>query len=149
MDTKINKTFELKALSDLPVVVRELMKHIDHKLILFQGDLGAGKTTLIKQILRYYNCVDLGSSPSYALINEYKCPKERIIHMDLYRLNSTEEAFQLGIEEYLYSDAYCLIEWPELIKDYISGPFHLLHMHINDDFSRQIQLETIEPLVKN
>jgi len=148
MDTKVIKTYELKDLNNLPKLIADLVKQLDHNLILFEGDLGAGKTTVIKQLLKYYSCADEGSSPSYALINEYKCPEIRIVHMDLYRLNTPEEAFQLGIEEYLYSDALCFIEWPELIKDYILTAFHLINIQINDDFTRKIQLATVDRLNK-
>ena len=118
----------------------EVLKEVRHKLVLFIGDLGAGKTTTIKCILKLLNCEDLGSSPSYSIINEYKANNTKIYHIDLYRLELAEEAFNLGIEDYLYSGNYCLVEWPQLIFDYLEEPYHIIKIEIQGDNSRKITL---------
>lgn len=87
----------------------------NHKTILFQGEMGAGKTTLIKSLCESLGVEDEVSSPTYALVNEYESPSGIIYHFDLFRLKSIEEALDLGIEDYLNSGSLCLIEWPELI----------------------------------
>jgi tRNA threonylcarbamoyl adenosine modification protein YjeE len=89
----------------------------NHKILLFEGDLGAGKTTTIKAVCKALKVIDEPTSPTFSLINEYKTSDNKTVyHMDLYRLNSIEEALDVGIEEYLYSDNYVLIEWPDVIK---------------------------------
>ncbi len=106
-------------LSQLPAVAKQLLKSFDEKkIIAFYGAMGAGKTTLIKAI-----CVELGvtdtiSSPTYSIVNEYRTSNgEKIYHFDFYRIKSVEEAYDMGYEEYFYSNAYCFIEWPEKIEE--------------------------------
>jgi len=120
-----NKTLISKGLQDLPQTAATLLASIDYPLLLFIGELGAGKTTLIKEILRQLGSEDSGSSPSYALINEYKLDDDKkLFHLDLYRLTSVEEAFALGLEDIIYSGHYCMVEWPQLVLDY---SFPILH----------------------
>lgn len=89
----------------------------ERKIILFEGGLGAGKTTTIKALCKYLQVKDATSSPTFSLINEYRTNSNQpVYHMDLYRLHTIEEALDIGIEEYLDSGAYVLIEWPEKIK---------------------------------
>ncbi len=83
---------------------------------------------------------DVGSSPSFSIINAYNCDDVMVYHVDLYRLDTPEEAFQLGIEEYLYSGDYCFIEWPQLIYDYIEPPYHILRIDVLEDFKRKLTL---------
>jgi len=95
----------------------------DMKIFLFDAPMGAGKTTLIKEI-----CIQLGSgdhfsSPTYSIINEYTYPGGKIYHFDLYRLKSQEELLDLGIEEHLGFGNYCFFEWPELVEELIDGKY--------------------------
>jgi tRNA threonylcarbamoyladenosine biosynthesis protein TsaE len=84
------------------------------KIFAFHGELGAGKTTFIKALCEELGVKDAMSSPSFSLVNEYHDAKNNpVYHFDLYRLRSPEEAFDIGLEEYLYSGNYCFIEWPE------------------------------------
>jgi tRNA threonylcarbamoyladenosine biosynthesis protein TsaE len=89
----------------------------DVKIWLFTGDMGTGKTTLIKSICHVLGAEGDFSSPTYSLANEYQLSdnKGKIFHLDLYRLRSIEEALDIGIEDYLFDGSYCLIEWPQLI----------------------------------
>ncbi|MBT8233011.1 MAG: tRNA (adenosine(37)-N6)-threonylcarbamoyltransferase complex ATPase subunit type 1 TsaE [Saprospiraceae bacterium] len=118
----------------------DVLENLKHKLVLFIGDLGAGKTTSIKSLLKLLKCYDVGSSPSYSIINEYASPNDTIYHIDLYRLESEQEAFSLGIEDYLYSGKYCFVEWPQIIFDYVDEPYHILKIEIDKNNSRKISL---------
>ncbi len=89
----------------------------DSKVFAFYGDMGVGKTTFIKAICRALGVTDNITSPTFALINEYKTPVgESVYHFDCYRLKSIEEAYDMGAEEYFYSGNLCFIEWPERIE---------------------------------
>lgn len=114
------ESFIVKNESEIPNFASEIRKLIvAQKNILFYGEMGAGKTTLIKGI-----CTTLGStheisSPTYALVNEYEGDNYLIYHFDLFRLKSFEEVLDIGFEEYIDSDAICLIEWPEKIESLV------------------------------
>jgi tRNA threonylcarbamoyladenosine biosynthesis protein TsaE len=110
-------TFNVSSLGDLDKVSRAISDHLkDVKVIAFSGELGSGKTTLIKNLCTFLGVKEAVSSPSYSLVNEYSGKNERLIyHFDCYRLNNIEEALDIGIDEYLDSGNLCLIEWPEQI----------------------------------
>jgi tRNA threonylcarbamoyladenosine biosynthesis protein TsaE len=87
----------------------------NRKVILFYGEMGSGKTTLIKEICRQLGVTDVMSSPTYGLVNEYHTSDHKIIyHFDLYRVKNLEECLDMGMEEYLYSGNYCFVEWPDM-----------------------------------
>ncbi|WP_456867315.1 tRNA (adenosine(37)-N6)-threonylcarbamoyltransferase complex ATPase subunit type 1 TsaE [Galbibacter sp. BG1] len=108
------KTYNLQ---DINKVAQEIIKEVTSKIIIFNGEMGAGKTTLIKKIVELLGSNDHVSSPTFSLVNEYKNKEGSIFHFDLYRINDIEEAYQIGIEDYLYSGSWCLIEWPDKIID--------------------------------
>lgn len=84
------------------------------KIIIFHAPMGAGKTTLIKELVKELGVKDNSSSPTFSLVNEYQTTaNEPVYHFDLYRLNSEEEAYDMGVDEYFYSGNWCFIEWPE------------------------------------
>lgn len=89
----------------------------DEKIFLFQGEMGAGKTTLIKSLCLQLGMLENVSSPTYSLVNEYVFPEGKIFHFDFFRIKNELEAFDLGFEEYLTSGDYCFIEWPEMIPN--------------------------------
>jgi len=93
------------------------------KIFLFNGNLGAGKTTLITAICRRLGSLNLISSPTFSIINEYKFNSASIFHFDLYRLKNLEEAMDIGLEEYIYSGNYCFIEWPEKVTKILPKEF--------------------------
>jgi tRNA threonylcarbamoyladenosine biosynthesis protein TsaE len=84
-----------------------------HKVFAFYGPMGAGKTTFIKSLCEEKGVTDAITSPTFSIINEYAWPGGTIFHMDLYRLNSEEDAVRAGVEDCLYSGQICLVEWPE------------------------------------
>jgi tRNA threonylcarbamoyladenosine biosynthesis protein TsaE len=89
----------------------------NERLFLFQGEMGAGKTTLIKSLCLQLGMLENVSSPTYSLVNEYLFPNGKIFHFDFFRIKTETEAFDLGFEEYLSSGEYCFIEWPEMIPN--------------------------------
>ena len=114
MDFRVNDEGEL------PEVCRQILDSTSKKVILFNGDLGAGKTTLIKSLCKEIGSKDLISSPTFSLINHYKTKEDQnIFHFDFYRIKSPVEAMDIGFEEYLESGDYCLIEWPEIFMKLI------------------------------
>lgn len=134
------REYIINQIDEIDQVAKLILDDLDYKVVLFIGDLGAGKTTLIKSFLKLLNCEDFGSSPSFAIINQYKASDAPIYHIDLYRLENPEEAFHLGIEELLYSGHYCFIEWPQIIKDYLDGQYHTLTFEILQNNARRITL---------
>ncbi|MEY3678268.1 MAG: tRNA ((37)-N6)-threonylcarbamoyltransferase complex ATPase subunit type 1 TsaE [Bacteroidota bacterium] len=90
----------------------------ERRVFLFNGEMGAGKTTFIKAICEYLGVSSTVSSPTFALINEYEYPSGLVYHFDCYRLKQPTEALDFGLEEYLDSGSYCFIEWPEKIAAY-------------------------------
>jgi len=110
-------------------------------IILLYGDMGAGKTTFTQYLLHALGSREEVSSPTYSIINEYLCPADKIYHMDLYRLETIEEALDLGIEEYLQSGSLCIIEWPQLIVDLLDpDEYHTIKIEILDKSTRRIIL---------
>jgi tRNA threonylcarbamoyladenosine biosynthesis protein TsaE len=104
----------------------------DRKIVAFYGSMGAGKTTIIKTICEIMGAVDIVSSPTFTLVNEYKTSKgDSLYHIDFYRIKKTEEVFDFGVEEYLYSGSYCFLEWPELIEDLL--PLNTVRVKISVD----------------
>ncbi len=106
------KTFEKAGIDEIAI---EVLKCSDVKIFCFKGDLGMGKTALVSAISKGLGCQDLVHSPTFSIVNEYIYPKGKIFHFDLYRLKTIEEVMDIGFEEYIYSDQYCFIEWPEII----------------------------------
>lgn len=111
----MNQTYELSALSE---IAAQLAAHVRlYEVVTFEGDLGAGKTTLIKALCKALGVHEMVSSPTFALVNEYEAtnlgPRTRVHHIDLYRLEDEEEAIRAGIEDHLYSGDLCLVEWPQ------------------------------------
>jgi tRNA threonylcarbamoyladenosine biosynthesis protein TsaE len=94
-----------------------LSKSSFSNIICFRGEMGAGKTTLIKNICNFLGVKDEVSSPTFSIVNEYETnDNERLYHFDFYRLEEEEEALDMGVEEYFYSDKLCLIEWPSKVE---------------------------------
>lgn len=105
----------------------------------FYGAMGAGKTTFIKAICETLNCTDIVSSPSFAIINEYNAPDGPIYHFDFYRIKDIEEAYNLGYEDYFFSQNYCFVEWPEKIKELIPEHFVSVTITVDEDDCRIIE----------
>jgi tRNA threonylcarbamoyladenosine biosynthesis protein TsaE len=109
----------IKDKKHLHVAARQLIERsAESRIFAFYGSMGAGKTTIIKAVCETLGAIDIVSSPTFTLVNEYKtCSGESIFHIDFYRIKKQEEVYDFGVEEYLTGDSYCFMEWPELIED--------------------------------
>ena len=110
-------------LLDLEKIAYSILKKTQGmKKFIFIGDMGVGKTTLIKELSLQLGVNDTITSPTFSIINEYNSLKDlKVYHFDLYRIKDENEALDFGIEEYLYSDDYCFIEWPERVSGLINS----------------------------
>ncbi len=122
---------------------KEFIDTVGHrKLFAFQAEMGAGKTTFIQAVLKGMGIENPDGSPTYSLVNTYDSPMfGRIYHFDLYRIESEEEAYDIGIEEMLYGDAICFIEWPEKISDLLPDNVIWSYIRVNQDGSRTISID--------
>lgn len=107
----------------------------------FYGDLGAGKTSLIKEICKLIGVKGTVSSPSFSIVNEYLSEAGSVYHFDFYRLRSEEEAYDLGCEEYFGSGKYCFIEWPDRIPNLLPEEFMSVHLTVLDENKRHMKFE--------
>lgn len=121
-------------------VAKTVIASVTSKTILVYGDMGAGKTTLIKSLVKQLGSKDDVSSPTYSLVNEYEIKNDKIYHFDLYRVKDMEEAYNFGIEDYLYAGHWVIIEWPQVIESIIPDGFNRIDLTINDNKSRNIAL---------
>ncbi len=112
------------------------------KVFAFYGEMGAGKTTLIKALSRHLGSGDSLSSPTFSIVNEYRDAEGNpIYHMDLYRLKNLDEAEEIGVEEYLHSGHYCFIEWPEVIEPILPDDTVQLLLETSADESRKLTIQ--------
>ncbi|RLD90850.1 MAG: tRNA (adenosine(37)-N6)-threonylcarbamoyltransferase complex ATPase subunit type 1 TsaE [Bacteroidetes bacterium] len=136
----MEKQLIVKNLIELPNAATTILKDIgEHKVVAFFGKMGVGKTTLIKVLCQQMGVEDVVSSPTFALVNEYlSSDGESVFHFDFYRIESIEEVFDIGYEEYIYSGHYCFIEWPEMIVELLPETFVYLSIEENDNGTRVI-----------
>lgn len=114
------KTDSLDDLKDVAEEVSKILKQQQTNIVLFHGTMGAGKTTFIKYLCHFLDVTDVVTSPTFALVNEYNTKQGNpIFHFDLYRIESVDELYQIGYEEYFYSSELSLIEWPEKAEQVI------------------------------
>jgi tRNA threonylcarbamoyladenosine biosynthesis protein TsaE len=137
-DLSIRYSASADDLGSLPRIAEEILGIIkDHKALLFYGDMGAGKTTLINAICMVLKVQDSTSSPTYSLVNEYLTRGgETVYHFDFYRVKNEHEALDIGVEEYFSSGNYCFIEWPEKIKNLL--PQNAVEVHIGVQEGKRI-----------
>ena len=134
----MNKNYDL---NQVPGIAKEIISSAKNKLFLFYGEMGSGKTTLIKEIVKQLGVDEVASSPTFSLVNEYHSDKGEIIyHFDFYRIENEEEAFDIGVEEYFYSDHWCFIEWPEKVENLLPLESVAIRLTINQDNTRTIQI---------
>ena len=112
-------SFTIANVNELDKVAEFICKyHLHHKIFLFFGEVGAGKTTLIKKICKHLKIEDDVTSPTFSLVNKYVCPNNNIInHFDFYRIEKVDELYNLGIYEYLNNSKFCFFEWPEVANE--------------------------------
>ncbi|QEC77312.1 tRNA (adenosine(37)-N6)-threonylcarbamoyltransferase complex ATPase subunit type 1 TsaE [Mucilaginibacter ginsenosidivorax] len=134
----------ISSISNLPQAARAIIEHAgNNRIFLFYGDMGAGKTTLIKELCKALGTTDNISSPTFSIVNEYHTAKDKIYHFDFYRLKDQTEALDMGYEEYFYAGAWCFIEWPEKIPDLLPEHYSNITIKVLDDGARLVSIENI------
>ena len=135
----------INTIDELNAVAKKLLDFADGKRkMVFYGEIGAGKTTLIQAICALFKVQEQVTSPTFSLINEYSYPdpesgrESYLYHLDLYRLKQIQEALDIGIEDYLYDDHYCFIEWPEIIEPLLSDEVVRIKIELADNSRRKI-----------
>lgn len=131
----------IKTESELPYIAKQLLPAIrEHQIIAFYGEMGAGKTTLIKEICNQMGVQDYVTSPTFSIVNIYIAQsQEEIYHFDFYRIESLKEAVDIGLDEYFDSGNICLMEWPEKIESYLPKEVLKIHIKVNPDESREVE----------
>lgn len=128
-------------LENIHLAIEKILPYLNtYKVILFNGDMGAGKTTLISTLCKHLQSNDDISSPTFSIVNEYQSNIGKIYHFDFYRIESLEEAFDIGLEEYLYSDEYCFIEWAEKIEELLPNKYLIINISILSESQRSIEI---------
>lgn len=124
---------DISDVSTLPSACKKLIEFAgDIKVFAFNGEMGSGKTTFIKELSKILGSKDDLSSPTYSIVNEYNSLEGKIYHFDLYRLKNTEELLDLGFEEYLDSGNYCFIEWPLIGEILLIKPYMIIIINDNN-----------------
>lgn len=135
------KTYEKVSLDGLGGVAKELLRlGANIKVWLFYGEMGSGKTTLIKVLCSLLKVEDLVSSPTFAIVNEYRSGAGKVFHFDFYRIRNEAEAYEIGTEEYFYSGEYCFIEWPEKIPSILPLAYVSITIRADDKEHRTIAI---------
>lgn len=118
-----------------------LKENSEKKVVLFNGKMGAGKTTLIKKLCDKFQVIDEVTSPTFAIINEYNTKLgDYLYHFDFYRLKNIEEALNIGTEDYFYSGNFCFIEWPEIVEPILPNNFIEIKIEEIDENTRQLTM---------
>ncbi len=141
------KTYQIKSLEELPHIAKLFVQEVLPKVHIFAFDapMGTGKTTFIKAVCEVLGVQDVINSPTFSIVNEYENQKGKLIyHFDCYRLSDVEDAYNLGVEDYLDSGAYCFIEWPDVLLNLMPNEYALVKLKLNDDDSRTMEIEFIK-----
>ncbi|MBD0835515.1 tRNA (adenosine(37)-N6)-threonylcarbamoyltransferase complex ATPase subunit type 1 TsaE [Aestuariibaculum suncheonense] len=128
-------------LDNLDDVAEQIIKNLKTKTLLFYGNMGAGKTTLIKALIKALGSDDEVSSPTFSIVNEYVLKNDKVFHFDLYRIKDIEEAYNFGIEDYLDSGHWNLIEWPDVIEELLPDHFDTVSIDLRESNNRQLVLK--------
>lgn len=130
------------SLEEIDTIANQILAANPNKVLLFNGEMGVGKTTLIKSLAKSLGVNDVTSSPTFSLVNEYQIiDNQYIYHFDVYRLKNEMEAMDMGIEDYLYSGNWCFIEWPEKIPNCIPDQHSIITIELLPDGKRRLTLE--------
>jgi tRNA threonylcarbamoyladenosine biosynthesis protein TsaE len=131
----------LFSLDEIDAVAKKILSENPKKVILFNGMMGVGKTTLIKSLAKNLGVNEATSSPTFSLVNEYQIYDNQFIyHFDVYRLKKESEALDMGIDEYLYSGNWCFIEWAENIPNLIPDEYSVISIELLPDGKRKLNL---------
>ncbi len=129
---------------EISKVAKQILASTASKILLFYGDMGVGKTTLIKELVKQLGVDEISSSPSFSIVNEYHTPQNVIYHFDFYRIEDSVEAYDIGVEDYLYSGHYVFIEWPEKIDKILPKKTDNIYITKNNNGSRTLKLKPVK-----
>jgi len=129
-------TYEL---SEIDSIAMLLLSEVKSKTLLFYGEMGAGKTTLIKALIKALGSEDVVSSPTFSLVNEYHTDQGKVYHFDFYRIEDETEVLDMGFEDYLDSDSWKLIEWPQKIENLLETDMQKVEVFIENRKSRKLK----------
>ena len=136
------RTIHITSQDELPDVARAVIRSLGRRTVVaFRGGMGAGKTTLIRELVAALGSADTVTSPTFAIVNQYKAGKERIHHFDFYRIDDQREAYDFGYEEYFYSGDLCLVEWPEKIEQLLPENTMNVRITADSDTARTFELD--------
>lgn len=129
------KTIEIDSVEELSKVAEEVISSLNGRnVVALYGPMGAGKTTLVTAIMQYLHSDDIVTSPTFALVNQYRTPEfGDVYHFDFYRINSLAEAFDIGYEEYFDSGNLCLVEWPEKIEELLPDDVVVVKIELEEE----------------
>jgi len=132
----------IKDKKHLHTAAKQLLKLSgENKIFAFYGSMGAGKTTIIKAICEVLGAVDIISSPTFTLVNEYRTSDgSTLYHIDFYRIKKQEEVFDFGVEEYFSGKSYCFMEWPELIEEILPPETVKVRISVDEQEQRILSL---------
>ena len=129
------------SIDEIQEVSKKIIAENPNKIILFHGNMGVGKTTLIKALSKELGVNDATSSPTFSLVNEYQIDKNQYVyHFDVYRLKNETEALDMGIDDYLYSGNWCFIEWAEKIPNLIPDAHSIINLSQTADGKRHLRM---------
>ena len=136
------RTIHITSQDELPDVARAVIRSLGRRTVVaFRGGMGAGKTTLIREIVAALGSADTVTSATFAIVNQYKAGKERIHHFDFYRIDDQREAYDFGYEEYFYSGDLCLVEWPEKIEQLLPENTMNVRITADSDTARTFEID--------
>ena len=137
------KTIRIASQEELPEVAEAIVGLLGPRTVVaLRGEMGAGKTTLIREIAAQLGAADTVTSPTFAIVNQYEGRDgRRICHFDFYRIEDVREAYDFGYEEYFYSGELCLVEWPEKIESLLPEEIVTVHIALNDETTRTFEIE--------
>lgn len=140
--THEDEVFTSVTIADLKIVAQKIVERVNNiKVWLFHGELGSGKTTLIKEVCGVLGVQEVTSSPTFSIVNEYQTVNSNTIyHFDFYRIKNEAEAIDIGVEEYFYSGNPCFIEWPEKIPTLIPLPYAEITLQVETNTKRTIAI---------
>jgi len=129
-----------KGLIDLPALCKQIIETFPtQRIFALNGNLGAGKTTIIKELCKELQVIQEPKSPTFTIINEYyRSNGEILYHFDFYRVVKISEVLDLGLEEYFFSGSYCFIEWPSIVEQFLPKSFVEISISLEEDNNRQI-----------
>ena len=139
------QTIHIDSLDELPHAAAAVINALEGRsVVVFRGEMGAGKTTLIREIVARLGADDTVTSPTFAIVNQYTTREgKNIYHFDFYRINRLEEAYDFGYEEYFYSGDLCLVEWPEKIEELLPEEVMTVRIAVGGDEERTIEIDCL------